>query len=177
MSPVPEEPLAGHPALLALSAGTRAIGWAAFVQGELEATSRIALQPARYSRPEERAARLVRSLDELAARWEPQSVACCQAAGVGVLTPGLAALDAALTQWRELRGFSWRSYGFREVRAAVEGRANASRDSLAHAVMMSFGLIGHTKTTQEWEAIAVGACHLQRHPPLGCPSGDTPSSY
>ncbi len=154
----------GQPALLALSAGGRAVGWAAFVRRELKATGRIALPDPRRRRSKDPAWLLDRSLDELAARWLPQSVACCQAAGVGPPAPGLKLLGSSLGCWQDLNRFSWNSYTVREVRAAVEGRPNASRDALAHAVMMAVGLIGHTKTTQEWEAAAVGIYHLQQHP-------------
>ena len=161
---VPEPAGPGQAALLALSAGARAIGWAVFAQRELEATGRIVLPSAKRRVPADSANHLALTLDDLAARWHPQSVACCQAAGVGAPTPGLKLLARSLACWQGRGRFSWDSYTVREVRTAVEGRANASRDALAHAVMMALGLIGHTKTTQEWEAIAVGVYHLQRHP-------------
>ena len=53
-------------------------------------------------------------------------------------------------------------YTSQEVREAMTGHPNASRDQLAYAVMVSLGLIGQAKTTHEWEALAVGYYHLTR---------------
>ena len=54
------------------------------------------------------------------------------------------------------------AYTSQEVREAMTGHPNASRDQLAYAVMVSLGLIGQAKTTHEWEALAVGQYHLTR---------------
>ena len=51
-------------------------------------------------------------------------------------------------------------YTIQEVRAAVAGQPNASRDALCYAVMRRMGLIGQSRATAEWEAIAVGYYHL-----------------
>ena len=75
------EAVPGQAALLALSTGARAIGWAVFVQRELEATGRIVLPSAKRRVPADSASRLAATLDDLTARWHPQSVACCQAWG------------------------------------------------------------------------------------------------
>ena len=52
------------------------------------------------------------------------------------------------------------SYTAQEVRSAITGHSNASKEHLAYAVMVGCGLIGQAKSTPEWEAIAVGRHHL-----------------
>ena len=63
------------------------------------------------------------------------------------------------------RGLPQFSYTAQEVRAAVAGHPNASRDQLGYAIMLLLGLIGQGRSTHEWEAIAVGHYHLTRATP------------
>ena len=49
-----------------------------------------------------------------------------------------------------------------EVRTAIDGHLNASKDQLGYATMLLLGLIGQGRSTPESEAIAVGHYHLTR---------------
>jgi Holliday junction resolvasome RuvABC endonuclease subunit len=71
-------------------------------------------------------------------------------------------LDGALIQWSKSHLLRLYSYTTQEVRVAITGRPNTSKDELAYEVMVSLGLIGEAKTVHEWEAIAVGHYHLSR---------------
>ena len=120
----------------------------------------MALRSRRPIRPDVRVDHLIQSLDELVGQWAPDAVACCQPTGIGWEVPALRLLDAALVQWAGRRGLPFYAYTSQEVRTAVVGHPNASRDELGYAVMERFGMIGQSKTSHEWEAIAVGDYHL-----------------
>lgn len=75
--------------------------------------------------------------------------------------PGREQLEEALSGWAAGLGLPLTDYTAPEVRAAVAGQPNASKDALGYAVMLYLGLIGQSRATAEWEAIAVGCHHLQ----------------
>ena len=148
--------------LLAISAGTRRTGWSVFAGVGLKDTGVISIPAVLRARPDERAVLLACSLDELAVRWDVATVACRRGSSVGPTAPGTAPLEAALSRWREFRGLAWHSYTAAEVRAALAGKPNASREALSYAVMEGLGLIGETRTAEEWEAAAIGVYHLRQ---------------
>lgn len=148
--------------LLAISSGTRRTGWAVFVDGLLNNTGVFSVPSVLRARPDERAVLLVCSLDELAVRWDVGAVACRRGSSVGPPAPGNAALESALSRWREFRGLAWHSYTTAEVRTALAGKPNAYREALSYAVMENLGLIGETRTAEEWEAAAIGVYHLRQ---------------
>ena len=156
---------ASQATLIALDVGVRETGWAVFDRDEIRATGSISLKSRHRIEAAARIAHLIQSLDQLLMEWQPGVVACCQPTGIGWKVPALELLDGALAQWSSRHKLCWYSYSSQEVRAAVAGHPNASRGDLGHAVMMRFGWIGHSKSTHEWEAIAVGGHHLKRWEP------------
>lgn len=150
--------------LLALDAGVRETGWAVFKDRKIEATGLVKVSSRHSIDAADRVRHLVKCLDRLVEQWDPDSVACCQPTGIGWRVPALELLDAALADWSRRHWFGLYAYTAQEVRTAVAGHPNASRGDLGYAVMMRFGLIGESKTTHEWEAIAVGDYHFSRWP-------------
>ncbi len=148
--------------LIALDAGVRETGWAVFDREDIQATGSIALRSRHRIDASARIDHLIASLDQLVRDWRPDAVACCQPTGIGWKVPALELLDSALAEWSARHQLCLYSYTSQEVRAVVAGHPNASRGDLGYAVMMRFGLIGHSKTTHEWEAIAIGGYHLKR---------------
>ena len=151
--------------LLALDAGVRETGWAVFKDGEVVESGVTGLSTRRKLEPEVRVSHLVQALDELAAQWHPQAVALCQPSGINWPVPALDLLVSSLARWALERRLPQFSYTAQEVRAAIAGHPNASRDQLGYAIMLLLGLIGQGRTTHEWEAIAVGHYHLTRATP------------
>jgi Holliday junction resolvasome RuvABC endonuclease subunit len=161
--------------LLALDTGVRETGWAVFQNGQVNITGVVAVPSRRRMNAALRVEHLITSLDELVAQWRPDVVACCQPSGIGWRVPALELLDSALANWSRRHQLCLYAYTPQEVRTAIAGHPNASRDQLGYAVMVQFGLIGQSKTTHEWEAIAVGHYHLTRRPAgSGYSSGDRP---
>lgn len=152
----------GRGNLLAASVGSRRTGWAVFADGRLNAAGVISIPAVLRARVEERAVLLVCSLDELAVQWEIRAVASRGRSSAGLPKHGTAELEAALSRWREFRGMAWYSYTTAEVRTALAGKPNASREALSYAVMERLGLIGETRTAEEWEAAAIGVYHLRQ---------------
>ncbi len=148
--------------LLAISAGTRRTGWSVFAGGGLKKTGVISIPAVLRARPDERSVLVVCSLDEVAVGWDVGAVACRRGSSVGPTAPGTAPLEAALSNWREFRELAWYSYTTAEVRTALAGKPNASGEALSYAVMENLGLIGETRTAEEWEAAAIGVLHLQQ---------------
>ena len=157
--------LPARPVLLALDAGVRETGWAVFKDGEVIESGVTGLSTRRKLEPEVRVSHLVESLDELAGQWNPQVMALCQPSGINWPVPALDLLISSLARWSSERGLPQFSYTAQEVRAAIAGHPNASRDQLGYAIMLLLGLIGQGRTTHEWEAIAVGHYHLTRGAP------------
>ncbi len=149
-------------ALLALDAGVRETGWAIFRDGLPVATGTIGSPGRRGLDAPARVSRLVEALDRLVEDWRPRAVAHSQPSGIHWPVPALELLDAALLQWSKGHLLRLYPYTTQEVRAAIAGHPNASKDQLAYEVMVSMGLIGQAKTAHEWEAIAVGHYHLSR---------------
>ena len=145
--------------LLALDAGVRETGWAVFQDGEVIESGVTGLSTRRKVEPEVRVSHLIESLDELAGKWTPQAVALCQPSGINWPVPALDLLVSSLSEWSAGRGLPQFSYTAQEVRTAIAGHPNASRDQLGYATMLLLGLIGQSRSTHEWEAIAVGHYH------------------
>lgn len=99
-------------------------------------------------------------LELLAEDSHPEVVACCQPSGINWTVPSIQLLEESLLNWSAGRKIGFFSYTTQEVRAAIAGFANASPDRLGYAIMVRLGLIGHRKSTHEWEAVAVGYYHL-----------------
>ncbi len=146
--------------LLALDAGVRETGWAVFEGGEVAASGVTGLSTRRKLEPEVRVSHLIESLNELASQWKPQAIALCQPSGINWPMPALDLLLSSLTEWSSGLGLPQFSYTAQEVRTAIAGHPNASRDQLGYAIMLLLGLIGQGRSTHEWEAIAVGHYHL-----------------
>ncbi len=153
--------------LLAIDAGLRETGWAIFRCGEPVTTGVIVVPGRRRVDAKVRVAHLVQCLDDLVNEWSPVAVVCSQPSGIHWPVPALELLDAALTEWSEQRRLTAYTYTAQEVRLAIAGHPNVSRDRLAYAVMVRLGLIGQGKTTHEWEAVAVGDYHLRRRTTTG----------
>ena len=150
----------GNGSLLAISTGSRRTGWAVFADGHLKDTGTISIPAVLRARAGERAVLLICTLDELAVRWDVGAVAYRRRSSVGPPSPGDAPLEAELSRWREFRGLAWYSYGTGEIRKALAGKPNASREALAYAVMENLGLIGDNRAPEEWEAAAIGVYHF-----------------
>lgn len=181
-----EKPAPGT-TLLALDAGVRETGWAIFHPDRMNDagndagsdtgnnagnnagsdTGIIRLPRSRNLDAADRVAHLVRCLDRLVARWSPAAVAYGQPSGIRWPVPSLELLDAALVNWSAGHRLPLYTYSAQEVRAAIARHAHAPRDQLAYAVMSRLGLIGQSKTTHEWEALAIGYYHLHRWPADG----------
>ncbi len=156
--------------LLALDPGVRESGWAWFQGGRLKSTGRIALPKHLKLTAEERIDHLTAGLDRLVAEGVAveatpagenlAEVVCAQPSGIRWPVPSLELLETRLALWSQRQGLARHSYTAQEVRRAFTGSARTSRDRLAYAVMASLGLIGQTRTTHEWEAVAVGYYHL-----------------
>jgi len=101
-------------------------------------------------------------LDELTEKWNPKLVALCQPSGINWPVPALDLLLTSLAEWSAGRDLPHFSYTVQEVRTAIAGDPNASRDQLGYATMLLLGLIGQGRSAHEWEAIAVGHYHLTR---------------
>jgi Holliday junction resolvasome RuvABC endonuclease subunit len=155
-----------RPVLLALDAGVRETGWAVFKDSVVIESGVTGLSTRRKLEPEVRVSHLVQSLNELADRLEPQAVALCQPSGINWPVPALDLLVSSLTDWSAGRGLPQYSYTAQEVRSAIAGHANASRDQLGYATMLLLGLIGQGRSTHEWEAIAVGHYHQTQTTPV-----------
>ena len=146
--------------LLALDAGIRESGWAVLGAGRAPVTGVVRTAQRRGLDARGRIDRLVESLDLLAEEWRPLEVVHCRPSGIRWRVPSLELLEASLFQWAGKRGLPLHGYTAQEVRAAMAGRPNVSKDRLGYAVMLRMGLIGQARTTHEWEALAVGWYHL-----------------
>ena len=142
--------------LLALDAGVRESGWAVFEDGATVTTGVIGVGTKRCTQAQARIKQLVEGLDLLVERWTPGEVAHSLPSGIRWEVPALDMLSDNLSKWSLRHSLPVHAYTSQEVREAMTGHPNASRDQLAYAVMVSLGLIGQGKTTHEWEALAVG---------------------
>ena len=149
---------------LALDAGVRESGWAVFGVESGPVTGVVKTGPRRRLDAHGRVSLLLEHLDRIAERWRPPSVVHSLPSGIRWRIPALELLERSLAQWSEKRGVLLYSYTAQEVRAAIAGHPNATGDQLGYAVMLQLGLIGQSKTTHEWEALAVGQYHLCQGP-------------
>ena len=168
-SPVPltpsiEDQTLEDQTLLAIDAGVRETGWAIFQSEGLNSTGVIAVPGRGRVKGAVRVAHLIEGLDGLVAQWQPGAVACCQPSGINWSIPSLELLNSALCRWAPRHGLRLYNYSTQEVRSAIAGHPNASRDQLGYAIMVRLGLIGQGKTTHEWEAVAAGYYHRTRYP-------------
>ena len=147
--------------LLALAPGVRETGWAVFRDGAVVASGVVGLKTRHKLEPSLRIDHLLRSLEELAGLWLPELAVQCKPSGINWPVPALEQLEQGLCRWAEAGGIALASYTTQEVRAAVAGQSNASKDQLGYAIMLQLGLIGQSRTTREWGAIAVGHHHLR----------------
>ena len=157
---VPRE--TGAMTLLSLDAGVRETGWAVFHADGRNDTGTIRMSRSRTLDAPGRVAHLVSCLDELVGRWAPQSVAYGQPSGIRWPVPSLQLLDEALAGWSSRHRLPLYTYSAQEVRAAIARHSRVPQDQLAYAIMRRLGLIGVSKSTHEWEALAIGYYHLCR---------------
>jgi Holliday junction resolvasome RuvABC endonuclease subunit len=146
--------------VLALDAGVRESGWAVFRDGKVEDTGVVGMRTRQRLDPEVRITHLLAALEELAANWRPETIVLSRPSGINWPVPALDLLDDRLSRWSADRAVGLAAYTAQEVRAAIAGHPNASKDQLGYAIMLKLGLIGQGRTTHEWEAIAVGHYHL-----------------
>ncbi len=146
--------------LLALDAGVRQTGWAIFCPGRQVTTGIVGIRGRRGIDASARLTHLVECLDLLVEEWRPAAVDHSRPSGLHWSVPALELLESALQEWSQRHGLQIFAYTTQEVRTAVTGNPNTSKDELAYAVMAGLGLIGAEKNAQEWEAIAVGRYHL-----------------
>ena len=146
--------------LLAVGAGVRKSGWAVFQDGMVGASGVIGLGSGHRLEPEVRIAHLMAALDDLADQWRPQTIVLSRPDGINWPAPALDLLNDRLSWWSSGQTARRAVYSAKEVRAAVTGQSNPSRDQLGYATMRRMGLIGEVRATQEWEAIALGHHHL-----------------
>lgn len=164
MTPSIEDQALEDQTLLAIDAGVRETGWAIFQSEGLNSTGVIAVPGRGRVKGAVRVAHLIEGLDGLVAQWQPGAVACCQPSGINWSMPSLELLSSALCQWTQRHRLPLYSYSTQEVRAAIAGHPNASRDQLGYAIMVRLAMIGQGKTTHEWEAVAAGYYHLTQQP-------------
>ena len=145
--------------LLALSTGLRETGWAVFQGPAVAASGVVGLKIRQKVEPSVRIAYQLDALSAVASRWRAASVARRKPSGVKRDAPGLEKLDVSLRDWAEGLGIPMFDYTSREVRSAIAGQHNASREAQCYAIMHKLGLVGQSRATAEWEAIAVGYHH------------------
>ena len=151
--------------LLALDAGVRETGWAVFRPPGIQpvpATGIIKAPSPRRSDVPTRIAHLIQCLDLLVDEWAPRLVVHSQPSGIHWPVPSLELLEEALGSWSHRHNLPLHAYTAQQVRSAIAGQPNASQDQLAFAVMERLGLIGLSKTSHEWEALAAGEYHLSQ---------------
>ena len=102
-------------------------------------------------------------LDKIAKTWDPQDVACGKRSLIQLPAQQMwmDMLAQALEQWANMRKLALRCYNLKDIRASVVGRTNVAKEELNYAMMTRWGLLGQGKTTQEWNAIAVGDYHIE----------------
>ena len=103
-------------------------------------------------------------LTRMVGEWGPIEVACGKPTALQLpyQQQGLEMLSVTLENWAAELGLSYHVYQIREVREALLGRANATKEELSYEVMNRWGLLGIGKSSHEWCAIAVGDYHLAR---------------
>lgn len=148
--------------LLALDAEVWETGWAVFHADGRNDSGVIRMSRSRSLDTAGRVTRLVDCLDDLVYRWTPGAVAYGQPSGIRWPNPSLQLLDEALARWSNRHRLPLYTYSAQEVRAAIARHSHVPQDQLAFAIMRRLGLIGVSKSTHEWEALAIGYYHLCR---------------
>ena len=155
--------------LLALDAGVRETGWAVVMLSgrqagnQAEPATGIIKAPApRRAGVQAKMEHLIRCLDDLVDQYSPQAVVHSRPSGIHWPVPSLELLEESLIGWSRRHKLPLHGYTAQEVRSAIAGQTNASQDQLAFAVMERLGLIGLSKSSHEWEALAVAEYHLER---------------
>ena len=112
----------------------------------------------------ERVQAIKAELTRMVGEWRPIEVVCGKpmALQLPYQQQGLEMLNVTLENWAAELGLSYHVYQIREVREAILGRANATKEELSYEVMNRWGLLGIGKSSHEWSAIAVGDYHLAR---------------
>ena len=146
--------------LLALTPGLRQTGWAVLDGPAVIRSGAVGLNSRRKIDPGDRIAHQLDALSSVVARWPAVCAVRSKAGSINWRVPGLEQLDNALYAWADGLDIPLLGYTTQEVRAAVAGQPNASRETLCYAIMRRLGLIGQRRATPEWEAIAVGYYHL-----------------
>ena len=178
--------------LLAIDPTTKLMGWAVFVResspeargtvGTGEASSSEGGEPhphwciletgvvmahyqAQPAETTERIKSIGYELDRVVQRWGPEEVACGKPSPLQLphQKEGIDMLTRSLESWAQRRSLKLFCYPHREIRVAISGRANASKDEMAYMIMTRWRLLGEGKSTHEWNAIAVGDYHLILH--------------
>ena len=145
--------------LLALDAGTSSTGWAVFGPDGAVVTSTIGLP--RRQRIDTRLTHLSGELDRVVEEWLPVVVVRAQPTRINWGVPAsLELLDIALAQWAGRHCLTMYTYTDREVLAGLTGNANTSSMDLAYATMVGTNMLGVSKSSREWMAIAIGHYHL-----------------
>ena len=141
--------------LLCLAAGLGQSGWAVFDGCTVVDSGVVGLRGRRDIARTVRIAHQVDALTSIAVRWKVSGVARCRTAErSGAVDTKL--LDQSIRRWADEMGLPMRENTIRTVRATVTGRHSASKEDFCYAVMQRLRLVGETRPTVEWEAIAVG---------------------
>ena len=156
--------------LLALDTGVRESGCVVLGAEPSPVTGVIKTGPRRRLNAQGKVDLLLERLDQIIVRWRPTELVHSLPSGIRWQVPALELLECSLAALVERHRLPLYRYTSQEVRSAIAGHPNASRDQLGYAVMMNLGLIGQTRTTQEWEALAVGHYHLRKRPPGSSPT-------
>lgn len=124
----------------------------------------IAYDRSHRSDIERRIAAIEEELDKTTARWQPLEVAYGNPPQLQLpqQQEGMELLRHNLERWASGHNLPIYCYPIREIRTALVGRPNGAKQELVYSVMTRWGLLGEGKTTQEWNAIAVGDYHLGR---------------
>ncbi len=155
--------------VLALYPNLRQTGWAVFGALRREGTPVSFLAASgtvgpglrAKMEPRQRIACQLQSLSAIAERWRPQCVVCSWPGGMDWGAAGMRQLQEQLRLWAESQSLPAVDYPAPHVRAALAGKPNASKGTLAYSVMERLNLVGESRSALEWEAIAAGYHHLR----------------
>ncbi len=155
--------------MLALDAGLVETGWAVLdpSHGGLPlATGIIKVPSSRKSCAKYRIKALLLELDELSEQWMPGVLVHTRPTRIRWPVPALNLLEERLRHWANARGIDLCAYPAQQVWTAIGGSPSSSKNDLAYAVMERLELIGRSKSSREWEAVAVGYFHLLQGAPV-----------
>ena len=154
--------------LLALYPNLRQVGWAVFgarTSGKPPVPCLVdsgTAGPGLRTRLErhERISNQLQGLRSVVEMHRPHCVICSWPGGMDWGAEGMRLLQRELDRWAAETGLPMTVYRAPEVRTAIAGKPNASKDALAYSIMFRLGLVGQYRTAPEWEAIAAGHYHL-----------------